>query len=808
VTFVDSGVTEPELAVKSYSWGATNPTGGTTPSLQDLTLTLAPSTVEAGLWGHLAAGTPLGLATIHVRTPAGSPAVLTEYLRYTLTNVFISSFATSAGGSGAASPDTIQLHFGEVAESYFPINANGTPGTPNTADYNQATATSKGAGSLAGPAPAATPSVGVTFVEGGVTRNEIMVSSYSWGATNPTAGKTPTLQDFTLTVPAGTLTAGGVEPGLWGHLAAGTHLDSATIHVRMNIGNPAVFTEYITYTLTNVFISSFTNTEDGSGAVPKDTIQLHFDKVAETYLPFNRDGTVAGFTNNANYNQVTGVGQANASLGLFVSAHPQPDTNPLSVIFQVGALNPGEVALSSYSWGGTNSTGTAAGAKLQDFTMTVKPDAPNDDSEPALWSFLALAGQPAQTRRIFYADVIVRTPNPSDPSGNYATVLDYNFHLDTISSFTTTEDGSGAPPLETFKLRFQEVNEGFNGNSADYNVPWSQSHGAGSLAGPAPAATPAVGVTFVDGGVTEPELPVQSYSWGAANSTGTATGAKLQDLTLTVPGGTLTAGGVDSGLWGHMAAGTQLGSATIHVRTPAGNPSVLTEYITYTLTNVFISSLTTTEVSAAGGAVPVDTIQLHFGEVKEAYSPINANGSLGSANTADYNQATGTSVAAGSLAGPVLPAPPPVGLTFVENGVTLPELAVKSYSWGATNPTGGTTPSLQDMTLTLAPSLVEAGLWGHLAAGTPLGSATIHVRTTVAGKGVEYITYTLTNVFISGFLTTEDGSGGPPLDTIQLHFGEIKEDYFPISLLDGTLGLDNSADYDLAHRTSRGAGKL
>src|SRR5262249_2344107 len=151
------------------------------------------------------------------------------------------------------------------------------------------------------------------------------------------------------------------------------------------------------------------------------------------------------------------------------------------------------------------------------------------------------------------------------------------------------------------------------------------------------------------------------------------------------------------------------------------------EYLTYTLTNVFISSFTTAEDPSGAFPFPQDTIRLHFGEVKESYA---SPAPLGTPNVADYNQATGQSVKAGTLSGPPLPAAPAMGLTFVQGGRPLPELAVQSYSWGAANPTGAR-PSLQDLTLTLAPGFVDPGLWGALAAGTHLPSATIHVRTTV-----------------------------------------------------------------------------
>src|SRR4029077_14360394 len=115
--------------------------------------------------------------------------------------------------------DTITLHFDQVTEAYSPIGPDGTLGAPNTAAYNQATATSGGAGSLRGDSTRITPPL--TFVEDGVTLHGSDLSSYSWGATGSPSG-TPSLKDFTLL-----LDPGSAEPGLWGHLTVGKHLDSA-----------------------------------------------------------------------------------------------------------------------------------------------------------------------------------------------------------------------------------------------------------------------------------------------------------------------------------------------------------------------------------------------------------------------------------------------------------------------------------------------------------------------------------------------------------------------------------------------------
>src|SRR5262249_51137817 len=155
-----------------------------------------------------------------------------------------------------------------------------------------------------------------------------------------------------------------------------------------------------------------------------------------------------------------------------------------------------------------------------------------------------------------------------------------------------------------------------------------------------------------------------------------------------------------------------------------------------------------------GGEAPGDTIQLAYDAVSESYRPTNPDGSLGKTpNTAQYNRVTGTSSASGSLSAPSA-GTPLVGLSFVDSGVTTPELVVQSYSWG-----GVGTASLQKFSLTLAPTSAEAGLWGHLAVGSRLDSATIHVRN---GNSDEYLTYTLTGVTIASFSTSGDGLGNPP----------------------------------------------
>jgi type VI protein secretion system component Hcp len=777
-----------ELTVQNYSWGAANPIalgspggggGASGPSLQDFTLALAPGSVEPGLWGNLTAGTVLDTVTVHVRQAGGSTP--TEYLTYTLKGVTISSFKTAADGSGAPQ-DTVTLRCNQVSESYSPINPDGSLGSANTAQYDLVAKTSGGAGSLQGPAPATAPQVGLTFVESGTTLPELSVARYSWGPDNPAtigatslvSGSKPHVQDFTVV-----LAPGSVEPGLWGHLAAGMHLDSATLHVRTAAGG----TEYLTYTLSNVFITSLTTSSDGSGA-PQDTIGLRFESVSESYSPINPNG-ILGTPNTAQYNQVTNT---SGSAGNVLIPHLTTPPQLGLVLLETGTPSPlsPELPIQSYSWGVTAPASLGSKPSVQEFTLTVAPGS----VESALWGHLA-AGS-------YFDSVAVYVRKAAGGTAYLAYTLSHVF----ITSFTTSEDGSGAPQ-DTIGLSFESVSEKYSPqnpdgtlgtpNTAQYDQVTNTTPFSGSLQSPGPSVPPDIGLTLADSAGTYHELGVQTYSWGATSPGGTS--PSLRDVTLY-----LSPGSVEPGLWAHLAAGMHLNSVTIHVRKQHIPNS--TEFATFTLSNVFISSFTT---SSAGSSAPQDTITLRFGQVSESYSPINPDGSLGTANTAQYDQVKNTSGGAGSLQGAPPASPPQLGLTFAEGGVTLPELAVQSYSWGATKPIGSG-PSLQDFTVSLAPGSVEPGLWGHLVAGMHLDSATLHVRTTAGGT--EYLTYTLTDVTITAFDTGDESAVNPvPRGTIRLHFGQVSESYAPINP-DGTLGAPNTAQYDQATNTNGGAGSL
>src|SRR5262249_49122102 len=152
-------------------------------------------------------------------------------------------------------------------------------------------------------------SLGVTFDDGSGHLDELPLLGYSWGGAG--AGKAG-LQNFTLT-----LATTSAEPGLWGHLAAGSHINSATIHVRTRDLNA----EYLTYTLTGVTITSFSASGDGFGSASHDTVQLTCAAVNESSREFDNYNQPGPLT-SVQYNFATGQGRRSGAFPSSGSTQP------------------------------------------------------------------------------------------------------------------------------------------------------------------------------------------------------------------------------------------------------------------------------------------------------------------------------------------------------------------------------------------------------------------------------------------------------------------------------------------------------
>jgi type VI secretion system secreted protein Hcp len=124
-----------------------------------------------------------------------------------------------------------------------------------------------------------------------VHKSEIHVSSFSFGVTNAgtggsnlgSGGGRANVQDlhFTKTVDQS-------SPNLFLACATGKHFDTATLTVRRAGENPQ---EYLTYGLTEVFVSSISTSGHEGGGIAQESCSLNFSKVTLTYTPQNPDGS-------------------------------------------------------------------------------------------------------------------------------------------------------------------------------------------------------------------------------------------------------------------------------------------------------------------------------------------------------------------------------------------------------------------------------------------------------------------------------------------------------------------------------------
>ena len=122
-------------------------------------------------------------------------------------------------------------------------------------------------------------------------KDEIHVSSFSFGVTNSgtggsnlgSGGGRSNVQDmhFTKVVDAS-------SPNLFIGCATGKHFPNALVTVRRAGEKPQ---EYLTYKLTEVYISSITTSGHEGGGIAQESVSLNFSKVEVNYTPQNADGT-------------------------------------------------------------------------------------------------------------------------------------------------------------------------------------------------------------------------------------------------------------------------------------------------------------------------------------------------------------------------------------------------------------------------------------------------------------------------------------------------------------------------------------
>src|SRR6185312_14895020 len=124
-------------------------------------------------------------------------------------------------------------------------------------------------------------------------RDEIEVSSYSWGETNTGAhafaggggaGRV-SMQDLHFTA-----SVSKASPSLMLHCATGQHIKNAKLTVR-KAGSEGGGFDFLTITLTDVLISSFQESGSGGGDQPQESISMNYATVKIEYKQQKPDGS-------------------------------------------------------------------------------------------------------------------------------------------------------------------------------------------------------------------------------------------------------------------------------------------------------------------------------------------------------------------------------------------------------------------------------------------------------------------------------------------------------------------------------------
>ncbi len=128
-----------EIEVLSYSWGESNPAapggsgGGGKVTMQDFNFVMHVNQASPKLFLACATGAHIKNAILTVRRSGASPF---EFLKWTLTDLLVTSYL-EAGTRGDAPPtDQISLHFGKIEVEYRTQSANGAAGATVKSGWN------------------------------------------------------------------------------------------------------------------------------------------------------------------------------------------------------------------------------------------------------------------------------------------------------------------------------------------------------------------------------------------------------------------------------------------------------------------------------------------------------------------------------------------------------------------------------------------------------------------------------------------------------------------------------------------------
>jgi type VI secretion system secreted protein Hcp len=130
-----------EIELVSFSFGASNFTkrsagsggGAGKVSLQDFHFVMRTNKASPTLFLSCASGKHISSAVLSVRKAGGTQV---DYLKYTFTDVLISSYQTGGSSADVVPTDQISLNFIKLESTFTPLDERGGLLEPVTVDWN------------------------------------------------------------------------------------------------------------------------------------------------------------------------------------------------------------------------------------------------------------------------------------------------------------------------------------------------------------------------------------------------------------------------------------------------------------------------------------------------------------------------------------------------------------------------------------------------------------------------------------------------------------------------------------------------
>jgi type VI protein secretion system component Hcp len=412
-----------EIAITSYAFSESN-ASGQMPTLGDVHVTLKESSATPALLLADMTGKHIKSAAVIERNTS-NPDKPFEALRYTLSDVVISSFQVKLGPKDLVPTDDITLQFARIQERVTPRG-----GGPITATWDLATRIGSVAGTAHGP-DRTNAAVGLK-IDGvpGEFLNGSAVDSYSFSESSPVAGH-PTLGDVTVR-----LKSGVASPYLFLANETGQTFKSAALTVYRTTKDGQFESELIA--LTNARVTSYTSA-DG-----EDAVTLSFDRIAERVTPASPGGKPGS--------EIRATWDDRIARGSITDTAPPPARANTPLGLKVPGV-PGEFlngsAVTSYSWG-------AAGASevLPDFRFALPTGVAspylflaNDTGQTfksaTLTAYHTTKGGQVQTEQITLTNARVT----SYTTANGQDAVTFTFDKITITYRPIKPDGTFGPPV-------------------------------------------------------------------------------------------------------------------------------------------------------------------------------------------------------------------------------------------------------------------------------------------------------------------------------------------------------------------------